>query len=156
MKDPSTHGADPPDHLPVVRFILPDSLLAVLREHRERQQAGRPRPRGSRSAPHAITSLLSSLFRGADLPSTAREYVDGMNGLQEQVERECDAFLLDPGMGSMTYLAADGRIVVDGRTWDGEGIHFESSLDKAIGALVVGAKKTGVSELLGDRSATPG
>ncbi len=134
--------------MPVVRFVVPGSLLATLRKRRELQHAGHAGTQSSRAVPHALVSLLPSLFSGADLKATARDYVDGMNGLQDQVEREYDAFLLDPGMGPMTYLAADGRIIVDSRTWDGEGITFESSLDMAVVAVVVGAKKTGVSELL--------
>jgi hypothetical protein len=72
-----------------------------------------------------------------------------MNALQTQVEDQFDAFLLDPGMGPMLYLTADGRIINDNRTWDGGEIEVEMSLDNAICALVAGAKKTGISELLG-------
>lgn len=148
MNDPPSHGADPPNHPPVLRFVVPNSLLALLRQRRERQQRARAGVQGSRAVPHALVSLLPSLFSGADATAMAGKYVDGMNNLEEQVEREYDAFLLDPGMGPMTYLAADGRIIVDSRAWDGEGIHVESSPDMAIAAVVVGAKKTGLPELL--------
>jgi len=37
---------------------------------------------------------------------------------------------------------------VDSRTWDGEDITFETSLDMAIVAVIVGAQNTGLSELL--------
>ncbi len=131
----------------MLRFAVPDSLLALLRKRRERQQAERTSSQSSRLAPRALLEDLSKLSDGADLGAMAREYVDGMNGLQEQVERDYDAYLLDPGMGPMRYLAADGRIIVDERTWDGEDITFETSLDMAIVALVVRAQNTGLSEL---------
>ena len=47
----------------------------------------------------------------------------------------------------MTYLTADGRVLRDHRSWDGDGLG-EDTLDDAIPALVVVAKKTGIAELL--------
>lgn len=68
---------------------------------------------------------------------------------QEQIEDEHNAFLIDLGMGPMTYLTSDGRILYDMDSWDcpESGIH-EASEDEAIGSLVVGAKKTHLLELL--------
>jgi hypothetical protein len=79
----------------------------------------------------------------------AADYVAGMDALQREVEEEMDAFLLDPGMGPMTYLTSDGRVIFDNRSWDGSELEFAETLDDAIPALVVGAKKTGIAALLG-------
>jgi len=65
----------------------------------------------------------------------------------DEVERESDAFLLDPGLGPASYLTGDGRVLIDGRDWDGDAIR-EATDDEATTAIVVGAKKTGVAELL--------
>ncbi|MDB4954198.1 MAG: hypothetical protein JWO36_1767 [Myxococcales bacterium] len=72
--------------------------------------------------------------------------------LQDEVEDQQDAFLLDPGMGPMTYITADGRVLFDDRSFDdrsfdGEALR-EATDDEAIAALVVGAKKTGINALL--------
>jgi hypothetical protein len=61
------------------------------------------------------------------------------------VERE-DAFLLDGGLGPGAYLTADGRILLDFR-WD-EGPVREATDDEATSYIVVGAKKSGLAELL--------
>jgi hypothetical protein len=71
-----------------------------------------------------------------------------MEQMQTEVEDAFDAFLLDPGMGPMTYLTADGRILLDNRNWDGEGLEYETSMDRVAAALVVGAKKTGIESLV--------
>ncbi len=71
-----------------------------------------------------------------------------MDQLQVEMENEQDAFLLDPGMGPMTYITSDGRVLLDMRTWDGEPMR-EATDDEAITALVVGAEKTSISELMG-------
>ena len=71
-----------------------------------------------------------------------------MDRLQAEVENKYNAFLLDPGMGPMTYIISDGRILSDYRTWDGEGIQFETSLDRVIPVLRIGAKNTGIVSLL--------
>jgi len=70
-----------------------------------------------------------------------------MQDLQDEIEATHDAFLLYPGMGPMLYLTADGRVVVDGRSWDGEPPR-EATDDEAIAALVIGANTTGVAALL--------
>lgn len=77
----------------------------------------------------------------------ADRYVEFMDQLQDEVENEYDAFLLDPGMGPMTYLTSDGRVLKDMRTWDGEPLR-EATEDEAIAALVVGAAKTSIGGLL--------
>lgn len=71
-----------------------------------------------------------------------------MDSMQREVEEKFDAFLLDPGMGPMTYITADGRILEDMRTWDGNDVEQVTSLNVAIASLVVGACKTGIQELL--------
>jgi hypothetical protein len=58
-----------------------------------------------------------------------------------------DAFMLDPGLGPTFILAADGRVLVDGSCWDGSPVR-EASDEEAIQAIVVGAKKSGIPQLL--------
>jgi hypothetical protein len=65
----------------------------------------------------------------------------------DDVVRENDAFLIDPGLGPPTYLTRDGRVLLDGRYWDDTDLH-EADDDEAVAAIVVGAKKTGVRDLL--------
>lgn len=57
------------------------------------------------------------------------------------------AFLLDPGLGPTMYLTSEGRVLRDGRYWDGEPVR-EAGADEAIAALVTGAQKTGIAALL--------
>lgn len=64
-----------------------------------------------------------------------------------EVEKEHDAFLLDPGMGPEIFLTADGRILIDERDWNGKPLR-EARSDEVVSALVVGAQKTGIVELL--------
>jgi len=47
----------------------------------------------------------------------------------------------------MLYLTSDGRVLPDGRSWDGEELR-EATDAEAIAALVTGADKTGIKELL--------
>lgn len=61
-------------------------------------------------------------------------------------ERE-DAFLLDPGLGPSRYLTRDGRVLIDGSGWDDIPIR-EVTDAEAISAIVIGARKTGISDLL--------
>lgn len=82
-----------------------------------------------------------------DIPRVADAFVAAMDQCQDEVEAELDAFLLDPGLGPMTYLTSDGRVILDMRGWDGEPMR-EASEDEAITALVVGAKKCAIGELL--------
>src|SRR5579862_9313937 len=118
-----------------MRFVPSEALLAALRRRRDDQRVARAK-RAPATGPAA-----------AGIEETAAGYVEGMARLQDEVEGGQDAFLLDPGMGPMLYLTADGRVLVDGRSWDGEGPR-EASDEEAIGALVVGAKKTGIDALL--------
>lgn len=67
---------------------------------------------------------------------------------QDEVEDEHDAFLLYPGMGPMLYLTHTGVVLVDERSWDGEAVREAKDDYEAIGALVVGAKITGIASLL--------
>jgi hypothetical protein len=61
----------------------------------------------------------------------------------DDIERQYDAFLLDPGLGPPTYLAADGRVLWDDDMWG-----VEPTRGEAYAAIVVGARKTGVRDLL--------
>jgi len=47
----------------------------------------------------------------------------------------------------MLYLTADGRVLEDSRGWDGDAV-VELTGEQANAALVIGAKKTGISGLL--------
>jgi hypothetical protein len=93
--------------------------------------------------------MFQPLFSASkpNVKRAANQYVRGMDDIQVEIEREHDAFLLDPGMGPMLFLTASGRILVDGRNWDGEALR-EADEDQAIGALLSGAEKTGITELL--------
>ena len=69
------------------------------------------------------------------------------------IEDSEDAVLIDPGMGPMTYLTLDGRVLIDFTTWDCEETRQGLGLvmpddNESFAALVVGAKKTGIAELL--------
>ena len=70
-----------------------------------------------------------------------------MRDAHDDVTTTHDAFLLDPGMGPGAYLTSDGRVLIDGRYWDETELR-EATDDEAIAAMVVGAKKTGILELL--------
>jgi len=94
-----------------------------------------------------IDSVKTLLTGSKPVEQVADRYADGMDQLQVEVEHREDAFLIDPGMGRMTYITGDGRVLLDMRTWDGEPLR-EATDDEAIGALVVGAKKTSIGELL--------
>src|SRR4051812_23521088 len=73
-----------------------------------------------------------------------------------EVRKYGEAFLLYPGLGPALYLLEDGRVLVDARGWEGvyrdgvmkEGPIREASDDEAVGALVVGARETGIAALL--------
>ncbi|MFO0671913.1 MAG: hypothetical protein U0235_20195 [Polyangiaceae bacterium] len=92
--------------------------------------------------------MLNRLFSAPDTAEDiAKVYVAGMATLQREIEDTHDAFLLDPGMGPMLYITSDGRILIDGRSWDGEALR-EATDDEAVIALVVGARKTKIDALL--------
>ncbi|MBL9106754.1 MAG: hypothetical protein JNL82_37920 [Myxococcales bacterium] len=138
-----------------MRFVLPAELVEELRAHRATNRArivARAREQRGWWA-RARLALMRGALRVAprSIPLRARvaatEIVAGMDSLQLQVEDEFDAFLLDPGMGPMTYITADGRVLIDDRTWDGDSLRVAEA-DEATAALVVGAAKTGVSRLL--------
>jgi hypothetical protein len=147
--------------LALVQVRLSDELLSALRERRHRQslERARRRPFGflqnllpwrrRTTKPPTLEAVVQPLFSTAnpDVKRAANQYVRGMEDIQSEVENEHDAFLLDPGMGPMLFLTAAGRILVDGRNWDGEVLR-EATEDEAISALVVGAQKTGIGGLL--------
>jgi hypothetical protein len=137
--DPQTQ-----DKPPVVSSI-PPATLDQLRAQRSRRK---PAPGAPGDRPILATVDLFKRAGELDPDDAARAFCKDMDRQQAEVEDRYDAFLLDPGMGPMTYITSDGRILRDSRTWDGEGIQFETSLDGVISALVVGAKKTGFVSLL--------
>jgi len=63
----------------------------------------------------------------------------------DDIERKFSGFILDPGLGPAVYLAADGRVV-----WDGwyEWTEAAPTIRNAYMSVVVGASKTGVTDLL--------
>ena len=129
---------------PVV-LPIPPATLDQLRARRARRKPVPALPRG-----HRILSTVALFIQAGELHphDAAKAFCEEMDHLQAEVEDEYDAFLLDPGMGPMTYITSDGRILSDYRTWDGEGIQFETNYDRVIPVLVVGAKKTGIVSLL--------
>lgn len=136
-------------------FQLNEFILGELRTLRKQQRIERRKAQTSSSALQKSTGLLSSLaglFHQGN-PSTeqitesAQAYVNGMCSLQDEIEEEYDAFLLDPGMGPMCYLTSQGQVLIDGRSWDDTGIRFAEE-DEAIAVLVVGAKKLDAPYLL--------
>ena len=100
-------------------IVLSEPLLNALRARREQERTKRAHralaPRGffdrlfSKPKPslmHFLKQVSSS--RRPDISTAAAQYVSGMDSLQNEVENEHDAFLLDPGMGPMIYITADG------------------------------------------------
>jgi hypothetical protein len=117
-----------------MRFVLPAALLEELRRRRAAQRNG--------ADPSPAVEPTHRAFGIADEPRP------GTDPLQREVEDAHDAFLLDPGMGPMMYLTADGRVLADGRTWTDGGPLREVAEDAAIAAIVVGARKSGLDMLL--------
>jgi hypothetical protein len=66
---------------------------------------------------------------------------------QDAVEQDNDAYCLDGGLGPGWYMTADGRVLRDGSGWDDEPLR-EATEAEAFRAIVVGAKRTGISGLL--------
>jgi hypothetical protein len=139
-----------------VRFHLSEPLLVALRRRRAEQRLAQAKrvPARPQEPPQAavearsLVGVVQELFSAkVGVEAAAAGYVSGMDGLQEDVEVGHDAFLLDPGMGPMLDLTGDGRVLVDGRSWDGEALR-EADDAEAIAALVVGAKKTEIEALL--------
>lgn len=125
---------------------MPPALLALLdaRRDAERKKRGEPPSRGPKtmniadlaaSAAHQSPEALAATFLGA------------MNSMQREVEDKYDAFLLDPGMGPMTYITRDGRVLWDMRSFQGDDIREVHDGD-AFASVAVGARKTGIAELL--------
>lgn len=138
-----------------MRFVVPTALLAELQQYRAEQRARRRarREEGQRTQ-GSLVETVKQLFDGKSAEAAADDYVRGMDSLQDEVEREHDAYLLDPGMGPMAYLTADGRVLLDHRSFDGDSMS-EANEDQAIATIVVGARKTGIAALLDLAPAMP-
>ena len=124
------------------------SLLAELRALRVRQREERI-PRQNQSAHESAGGrdvVAVSPDDPPDMSEAARVYVGAMDSLQVEVERLYDAFPLDPGMGPMCYITAEGQVLVDEWTWFGDGLRVAE--EEAYMIFVVGARKTGVEALL--------
>jgi hypothetical protein len=135
-------------------FTVPESLLGLLRARREEHRLKRcaqlpPEPVAAQDERNFIARTSSALAGAsrAAAREAAQGYVNAMNRWQDEIEEAHDAFLLYPGMGPMLYLTADGRVLEDGRGWDGDDI-VELDGDRADVAIAVGAKTTGINELL--------
>jgi hypothetical protein len=123
-----------------VRFSIPESSLSTLRERRVEQQR-------ERASLNPLTLLRRFFSRSSRMRRAAGVSMRGAAQLQREVEDAHDAFLLDSDIGPMFYLTADGRVLVDGRSWDGEALR-EAAEGEAIGALTLAARKTGIDALL--------
>jgi len=134
-----------PQGAPPVVLSIPPATLDQLRARRSRRKPALTVP-----TDRPILSTIELVKRAGELDphDAAKAFCEDMDRLQAEVENNYDAFLLDPGMGPMTYITSDGRILSDSRTWDGEGIQFVTSLDGVIPVLVIGAKNTGIVSLL--------
>lgn len=139
--------AQPQDAPPVV-LAIPPATLDELRARRSGRSRRTAAPAVPSDRPVLTTVDLAMRAGELDPNEAARTFCEDMDRLQAEVEEKYDAFLLDPGMGPMTYITSDGRILSDYRTWDGKGIRFETSLDAVVAALVGGSKKTGIASLL--------
>jgi hypothetical protein len=73
---------------------------------------------------------------------------------RDPVEKEHDAFCLDPGLGPAWFLTSDGRVLVDGTCWDGEPLR-EATDAEACQTIVVGARKLGMAGLIALLPARP-
>lgn len=123
-----------------MRFSLSETLLQTLRERRAHQQR-------ERASLNPVTLFHRYFSRPARMRRAAGVSVRRAAELQREVEEANDAFLIDEGMGPMFFLGADGRVLVDGRAWDGEGLR-EASEGEAIGTLTLAARNTGIDALL--------
>jgi len=134
-----------PHRAPSVVLTIPPATLDQLRAQRSRRKRAPAVP-----SDRPIITIVELATRAEELDphDAAKAFCEDIDRLQAEVEGKYDAFLLDPGMGPMTYITSDGRILRDSRTWDGQGIQFETSVDGVIPALVIGAKKTGIISLL--------
>jgi hypothetical protein len=137
-----------------VHFQLSESLLSALRQRRDqnrllRDKGRRGKPRSSAPSSPSLIENVKELFSTTepDFEQSAQAYVDALSDLQDEVEEAYDAFLLDPGWGPMLYITTDGRVLADNRSVEGEEV-CEATGNYAIMALVIGAKKTGITALL--------
>jgi hypothetical protein len=90
--------------------------------------------------------VLAALRERRDLQR--RERANRKRSMDDaELEEKHDAFLLDAGLGPMLYITADGRVLTDGRGWSDEEPR-EATDAEAIAALVIGARKTGITALL--------
>lgn len=123
-----------------MRFPIPAALLETLRERRLVQ-------RSVRASKNPLVWIQRWFEPSARMRRAAGVSLRRADALQREVEDEHDAFLIDGDMGPMFFLTADGRVLVDGRSWDGEAVR-EANDGQAIGALTLAAKKTGIEGLL--------
>jgi hypothetical protein len=133
-------------------FEVPGPLLVQLRAYREeRRRARTDRQRTEQGpggqSPNFIDSIRYLFSGGSSVGAAATGYLRSMDSWEDEVENAHDAFLLYPGMGPMLYLTADGRILEDSRGWDGDAV-VELTGDQANAALVIGAMKTRIPDLL--------
>jgi hypothetical protein len=97
----------------------------------------------------SLTWHLRELFSSpkSTVTRAVKQYTRAMDSLQDEVEEEQDAFLLDPGMGPMLYLTAGGVSLRTADPGTVEGLR-EATDAKAIAALITGAEKAGIKDLI--------
>src|SRR5262245_7273659 len=112
--DGTMADTQPVSATPIV-LSIPPATLNQLRARRSRQK-----PVASVRGDRPILTTVELAMRAGELDaqSAAKAFCEDMERLQAEVEDKYDAFLLDPGMGPMTYITSDGRILHDYRTWD--------------------------------------
>jgi hypothetical protein len=127
-------------------FEMPPTLLALLDARRSAQRQERPPTKATGPKTMSIADLAASAAH-ASPSALAANVVGAMNSMQREVEDQYDAFLIDPGMGPMTYITRDGRVLWDMRSWQGDEVREVHDSD-AFTSIAVGARKTGIPELL--------
>ena len=93
---------------------------------------------------------MTPLALSPEVIAKRRAYLAKRRWPRDDIERKHDAFQLFGGMGSPGYITCDGRILIDAdEIWEAPGLREANSDDEVIAMLTVGAKNTGIVELLG-------
>ena len=93
---------------------------------------------------------MTPLALSADVIAKLCAYRAARKRPVDDIERDHDAVMLFGGMGSPGYITTDGRILIDAdEFWESPaGVREANSDDEVIAMLTVGAKTTGIEELL--------
>ena len=128
-----------------VRRTMEHQIMLGLRDL-VRWLVGEPAPQPGPAAEAELVrpGFISSrpLFNVSDELVRKLEEAGAGDRIQDPVKGPLDVFLLDPGLGPATFLTRDGCVV-----WEDDwGV--APIMTQAYAAIIVGAKKTGVRELL--------